>query len=127
MAARTTKTAAAEVEEYDFDSWTEDDETKAIEAIRPDVRYVIVERTFVGRFGDGEIVKLPLSISLNDIDRLSAEFPNPVDQVKELLRTMGGDAALEVFTSHDLAETMVLAEKFFSVFSRIAGASLPES
>lgn len=124
MAARK---PTAEVEEYDFDNWSEEDEQKAIEALKPDVRYVIVEKTFVGRFGDGVIVKLPLSISLDDIDRLSADFPNPVDQVKELLRTMGGDDALAQFTSHDLTETVVMAEKFFQVFSRIAGASLPES
>lgn len=124
-AKKTTDTVA--LEEYDFDSWSEDDETKAIEALKPEVRYIIVEKTFVGRFDDGEIVQLPLSISLDDIDRLEAEHPSPVDQVKELLRTLGGDEALKVFVSHDLAATMVMAEKFFKVFSRIAGATFPES
>src|SRR5690606_30976078 len=97
------------------------------EALKPDVRYIIVGKTFVGRFDDGKIVNLPLSITLEDIDRLEAEHPSPVDQVKALLRVMGGDDALKVFVSHDLAATMAMAEKFFKVFSRIAGASFPES
>jgi hypothetical protein len=122
--AATSKTA---VPEYDFDAWTEEDENKAIAALVPEVKYIIVERMFVGRFPDGVIVKLPLSISLNDIDEMSERTPNPVDQVKSLLLTIGGEDAVGEFTKHDLAETMVMAEKFFTVFSRIAGASLPES
>jgi len=126
MAARTT-TSTAPADEYDFDSWDEEKETAAIAALVPDIKHVIVEKSFVGRFGDGTIVKLPLEISLDDIDRLSAEFANPVDQVKELLTTMGGPEVAREFASHNLAETIAMANRFFNVFSRIAGAALPES
>jgi hypothetical protein len=127
MAARTTtKTAAAEPE-YDFDNWSEADEEKALAALAPQIKYIIVEKTFVGRFEDGVIVKLPLSISLDDIDQLTDDFQNPVDQVKELLKTMGGEESVKEFTRHNMTETIAMAEKFFSVFSRIAGASVPES
>lgn len=125
MAASTTKTAAAEPE-YDFDNWSEDMEEKAIAALAPKIKYIIVEKTFIGRFEDGAIVKLPLSITLDDIDHLSAEFTNPVDQVKELLKTMGGEDSVKEFTRHNMTETIGMAEKFFSVFQRIAGASVPE-
>lgn len=123
--ATSTKTTAV-TPEYDFDNWSEEDEKKAIAALAPDVKYIIVEKTFVGRFEDGVIVKLPLSISLDDIDDLSAEFSNPVDQVKELLKTMGGEESVKEFTRHNMTETIAMAEKFFSVFQRIAGASFPE-
>jgi hypothetical protein len=126
MAARTTPTPPAPVEEYDFDNWSEEDETKAIAELVPDVRYVIVERTFVGRFADGVIVKLPLSISLDDIDALTETTPNPVDQVKTLLRTIGGEASVQDFSRHDLSETIIMADKFFRVFTRISQAALPE-
>lgn len=126
MAASTTKTVTAEPE-YDFDNWSEDDEKKALAALVPNIKYIIVEKTFIGRFEDGAIVKLPLSITLDDIDRLSAEFTNPVDQVKDLLKTMGGEDSVKEFTRHNMTETIAMAEKFFSVFQRIAGASVPES
>jgi hypothetical protein len=121
------QTEPVEVVEYDFDSWSEEDEEKAIAALVPQIKHIIVEKTFVGRFPDGVIVKLPLSISLDDIDAMSETTPNPVDQVKELLNRMGGPEALAEFTRHDLAETIVMAERFFQVFTRIAGASFPES
>ena len=122
-----TRKPTAPVEEYDFDSWTDEDEEKALAAIRPDIRHIIVERNFIGRFEDGSIVKLPLTISLDDIDRLSSEFASPVDQVKALLDTMGGDDAVREFSRHDLTETIMMADRFFTIFGRIAGAALPES
>jgi hypothetical protein len=130
MAARTTATKpapAAEVEEYDFDSWTEDNEAAAIAALAPNTRYIIVEKNFIGRFEDGVTVKLPLSITLDDVEMMSAENPDPVDQVKALLKGMGGDDAVKEFTRHNLAETIQLSEKFFAVFTRISQATIPES
>lgn len=126
--ATTTKTAKpAEVVEYDFDNWNEDAESKALAALAPDVKYIIVEGSFVGRFTDGSIIKLPLSISIDDIDTMTENTPNPVDQIKNLLRDVGGDDAVTEFTKHNMTEAVVLAEKFFTVFTRIAQASFPES
>lgn len=129
MAASTkpkSEESPVESEEYDFEGWTEDDEKAAIAALAPEVRYIIVEKTFVGRFADGAIVKMPLSISLDDIDQLQAESESPVDQFKALLTKIGGESAARAFSSHDLAETVVMSERFFKIFSRIAQASLPE-
>lgn len=130
MAARATnktQTATAPVEEYDFDSWTEDDEEKALAALAPDVKHIIVERSFVGRFRDGTIIKLPLDISLDDIDVLSESHDNPVDQIKALLAQIGGDDAAKEFTRQNMADAIAMATKFFNVFARIAGATVPES
>ena len=126
--ATTTKTAKpTEVVEYDFDSWTEEDETKALAALAPDIKHIIVEKDFIGRFEDGTIVKLPLSLSVDEIDELTEKTENPVDQVKVLLEQLGGKDAVAEFTRQNMTETIAMANKFFTVFARIAGASLPES
>jgi hypothetical protein len=125
-AATTSKTKTEPAPEYDFDSWTEEDENKALAALVPDVKYIIVEKNFIGRFPDGTIVKMPLSISLDDVDALQAGSGNPVDQFKALLARVAGEDVAKEFSSHDLAETVFMAEKFFTVFSRISQAALPE-
>lgn len=125
MATSATKTATA-VPEYDFDNWSEDDEKKALAALVPDIKHIIVEKNFIGRFPDGAIVKMPLSISLDDVDALQAESGNPVDQFKTLLKRVGGQEVAAEFSRHDLAETVVMSERFFTIFSRISQASLPE-
>lgn len=116
-----------EVVEYDFDSWTEDSETQAIAALVPKVQHIIVEKDFIGRFEDGTIVKLPLSLSVDEIDALTEKTENPVDQVKVLLEQLGGKDAVAEFTRQNMTETIAMANRFFAVFARIAGASLPES
>ena len=113
--------------EYDFDNWNEEAEEAAIAKIVPEVKYIIVERKFVGRFADGDIVEVPLSITLADIDEMQQIATSPVDQFKEILRSVGGDDAVKKFTSHDLAEAAVLAEKYFRTLTRVQMAALPES
>ncbi|MGW9345587.1 hypothetical protein ACWGR3_28960 [Streptomyces albidoflavus] len=124
--ATTRKPTPEPTPEYDFDNWTEEAEEKAIAALVPDVRWIIVEQNFIGRFVDGTIVKLPIRLSVDDIDELDAVAASPVDQLKHLLTKIGGADAAKEFTSHDIAEAMVLATKYFTVLRRVAGASLPE-
>lgn len=135
MATRAKPAPAAEVvdtddidlDSIDFDAWTKDDEQKAIEALAPKIKYVIVEKSFIGRFEDGAKVKLPLNISLDELDSLSEEAADPVDQVKLMLERLGGPESRDEFTRHSLPETIAMAQKFSEVFQRIAGAKLPES
>lgn len=127
MAAPKTKTEQAPTPvQYDFDNWDAEAEAKAIEAARPDTRYIIVEKKFVGRFEDGTIVEMPLTLSMDDIDELEDLKVGPVDQFKHLLTTIAGEQVAKDFSSHHIAETMFLAEKFFTVLQRLAGATLPE-
>ena len=123
---KTTSTEPVVEPEYDFDTWSEADEEKAIAALVPDVRYIIVEKVFIGRFVDGTIVKVPLSISLDDVDGLQEGYASPIDQFKKLLTTVGGEAAAKEFSSHDLTETAILSEKFFTILQRIQKVALPE-
>lgn len=118
---------AASKTAYDFDKWTEEDEEHAIASAVPNVKHIIAERRFVGRFEDGDIVEVPLSISLNDIDALQAEYPTPVDQFRAIIRTLGGEEAEQKFSQHDLVEAVIMSEKFFRVLQRVQAAAFPES
>lgn len=126
MAARTT-TPADPSAEYDFDNWTKEDEEKAVAALRPDVRYIIVENRFIGRFVDHSIVEIPFNLSVDDIAELEEVAPDdPIGQLKHLLTKIGGAQVAKEFTAHDIAETMILATKYFDLLTRRASASLPE-
>ncbi|GGH34234.1 hypothetical protein [Microbacterium album] len=129
MAARSPKTAKPEapVEEYDFDAWTPEDEEKAIAAIAPEVKYIIVERTFVGRFFDGTIVKASLALSLNDVDALQAEHENEIDQFRALIKVVGGEENVSALSRQDISDVAQMATKYFDVLQRIQGANRPES
>lgn len=122
----TTRKTAEQTEQYDFDNWNEEAETKAIAAIAPEVKYVIVERTFVGRFFDGTIVKAPLALSLNDVDALQEEHENEVDQFRSLIRVIGGETNVAELSRQDISDVTQMALKYFNVLQRIQGASRPE-
>jgi hypothetical protein len=113
-----------------FDSWDEEKETAAIAeaAAAMDVKYIIIEgRIFAGKFPDGTIIKAPLDISLDQIDAISAENDAQVDQVKELFRMIGDEAAAVELEKQNLASTIIYAQKFFAVFQRITEAALGKS
>lgn len=106
-----------------FDEWDEAAEEAAIAqaAAAADVRYIILEgRVFVARFPDGAIVKAPLDISLADLDALTAEFDNPVDQAKALLERVGEEGSADVLAAQPLPSVVIFAERYFGVFERIA-------
>lgn len=123
-AAKSTRTKP-EVE-YDFDSWDEESEQKALQAIAPKVKYIIVEGEFVGRFTDGTIVRMTLSLSVDDIDDVTSSSDNPIDQFKSLLVKLGDKKSAAEFTKRDLAEAMAMASKFFELIEKKAKASLGE-
>lgn len=115
-----------EVEEYDFDGWTQEAEDAALKEMN-DVKHVIVEGKFVGRFADGTIVKIPLELALGMIDELQAEFPNPVDQFKHLLRTFMGEESAADLDKRSLIPVAILAEKYFRALQRAQVLAFPES
>lgn len=80
------------VVEYDFDNWDQETEDAALVALN-DVKYIIVEQDFVGRFADGTIVRIPLRLNLALVDELQAKHDSQIDQFKALVQTFGGDLA----------------------------------
>lgn len=120
----------AEVTDADeklFAEWDEEKEEAAIAeaAAAADVPCIIIEgRIFAGRFPDGMIIKAPLDMTVEDLDAVSAEFDNPVDHVKALLRRIGSEKSAEALERTNLASVVIFATKFFSTFERVAGAAL---
>ncbi|KAB1867337.1 hypothetical protein [Microbacterium algeriense] len=126
MATPKTKPAAAAVPEYDFDNWSEEAEEKAIAAAVPEVKYIIVEKRFIGRLGDGTIIEVPLTLSFDFIDQLQADYSTPIDQFKAILTEIGGEAISADFGKRDMVEGAILAEKYFRVLQRVQQAAFPE-
>lgn len=123
--------ATAKITDKDFDTWTEDDEEAAIKQIAAEssVRYIIVEKDFVGRFPDGTILRAPVRLSVNDLDVITstdADGGTEVDQIKALLRVLGREEDLAVFEAQDLVSATDYAMKYMKVFSRVAGIALGE-
>lgn len=117
------------VEEFDFDSWDEAAEEAAIAdvAALTNVLYIIVEgKTFVARFPDMRIIKVPLQVSLETIDKLSEIEGDELDQVKSLLSLLGQDDDLDYLKSANLISVTNFATKYFAVLERVIGVSLGE-
>lgn len=126
MATPKSTKATAAAPQYDFDNWSEDAEEKAILAAVPQVQYIIVEKRFIGRLGDGTIIEVPLTLSLDFIDQLQADHSTPVDQFKAILIEIGGDAIAKDLGKRDMVEGAILAEKYFRVLQRVQQAAFPE-
>ena len=112
-----------------FDAWTPEAEEKAIElaASLADVPCIIIEgRILAGRFPDGEILKAPLDFSVADLEAITTEFDNPVDQIAGLLKRLGNDKTAEALKTKDLSSVVIFAEKFFDTFAKVAQLALGE-
>ncbi|WP_295104744.1 hypothetical protein [uncultured Microbacterium sp.] len=122
----TPKKTTEPVPAYDFDSWSEEDEEKAIAAAVPEVKYIIVEKRFIGRLADGTIIEAPLSITLDEVDEMQAAYATPVDQFKSILKKVGGDELAADFSKRDMVEGAILAEKYFRTLQKVQQAAFPE-
>lgn len=125
-APKKTTPAEPEVVEYDFDNWTEEAEEAALRKLN-DVQYIIVGTDFVGRFADGEIVKIPLSLSLSVIDELQEQHAEPTEQFRHLIQTYAGDALAAGLNERNLISVAIMTEKYFRALRRAQTLAFPES
>lgn len=115
--------------DYDFDNFDED---KIIDALRDElsVKYIILgdSKTFVARFPDGKVVKVPLLFSVQEVEKLSSlEEQGEVAQLRELLDALCEDEeTAQLVLEHSFAEVQDFATKYFRVVEKMSGASLPE-
>lgn len=112
--------------DYDFDNWDQDTEDAALVALN-DVKYIIVEQDFVGRFADGTIVRIPLRLNLALVDELQAKHASQIDQFKSLVQTFGGDALAASLDSQGLIAVAIITEKYFRCLGRAQELAFPES
>lgn len=111
---------------YDFDNWSQDDEDAALRALN-DVRYIIVDGDFVGKFSDGTIVKLPLVLKLSMIEELQALHSESIDQFRELLKMFAGEDAAEQLQERNLISVAIMTEKYFRAMRRAQELAFPQS
>ena len=134
MTAKTIKTTKTDAEtreftDADFDAWTQEAETAAIEAIAAasQIRYIVVEGTFVGRFPDGTILRTPVRFNTEDLDKVSSVAgDSELDQVRALFSVLGDKEALSYLEGADLVSATDYAKKYLSVFARVMGVALGE-
>lgn len=120
-------TQATAEDDKAFEAWTAEAEEEAIElaASLANVPCIIIEgRILAGRFPDGEIIKTPLDFSVADLEAITAEHDNPVDQISALLVRLGSEKTAEALKKQDLSSVVIYAEKFFDTFSRVAQVAL---
>lgn len=112
--------------EYDFDNWNQETEDAALAALN-DVKYIIVEQHFVGRFADGTIVRIPLRLNLALVDELQAKYDSQIDQFKSLVKTFGGDELAASLDTQGLIAVAIITEKYFRCLGRAQELAFPES
>lgn len=110
--------------DYDFDGWDEAAEESAIANLAPDVKHIIVEGDFVGRYSNGDTIRLSLSLPLDTILDLESTDGGEIAQFKKLIASIGNDADIATFGRHGFTDSLALATRYFEVLERIAGASL---
>ena len=119
----TPKTKAVE---YDFDSWDQDAEDAALVALN-DVKHIIVEQDFVGRFADGTIVRIPLRLNLALVDELQAKHNAEIDQFKALVERFGSEELAAALDTQGLIAVAIITEKYFRCLGRAQELAFPES
>ncbi len=127
MAARATETTKApEFSDADFDAWDDEAEVAELEKLN-ETKYIIVEGQFVGRFGDGQIVKLPLKLKASMVADLNKQFDDPVEQFRHLLVTFAGEEVADAFDEQGLIPSAIMTEKYFRAIGRAQELAFPES
>ena len=103
----TSKTETTSIPEIDFDSWTPEQEEAALKQIAQasKCKYAIGDNHFYGRFPDGTIINLPLSISLEDVN--------------ELIEKIAGKEDAEKFLAQPTPSMIDMANKYFEIFQKL--------
>ena len=122
MASRTTTEPAPDVE-YDFDSWDEQAEAAALAALAGSFKYIIVEGAFVGRFGDGDVVRIPLEFNLDVLDGLD-ETAAPVDQLRQILAALGDQATADRILKQPVTQVATCASVYFTLVQKVTEQSI---
>lgn len=117
----TSKTETTSIPEINFDSWTPEQEEAALKQIAQAAKckYAIGDNHFYGRFPDGTIINLPLSISLEDVNEISEGDVASVDQFTRLIEKIAGKEDAEKFLAQPTPSMIDMANKYFEIFQKL--------
>jgi len=111
-----------------FDTTPEAEEA-AIQALADELspRYVIVEKSLAVKFPTGHIIKISLDVPFEEFEKIVERDGDDSQQFKEILAFLGKDRELEIIKGQGSIAVMSLAQKYFTTWNKVVGASLGES
>lgn len=108
-----------------FDEWTDEQETQAIEAIGESLqnKYQVIGQNLWVLMPNGHRYKMPLNVDVTIFTSLDKRQLDPVDQVRELIRTINPDDADRI-ANENFINVVALSYKYADVFEKVQGATL---
>lgn len=119
---------AAELAAIDFDvpESAEDDAIKALSVVLAP-RFVIVEKSLAVKFPTGKIIKISLDVPFEKFEEIVASDGDDADQFNQILDFLGDSRAQTILRAEGTVAVMATAQKYFTVWQKVVGASLGES
>lgn len=115
-------------EEFNFEQSPEELEAEIAKiADETAIKYLVTDGSFVSKFPDGRIIKVPIKLSVNQADSLDAEGASSIDQAKQLIRLFGSEEEQEYLADADMMVVIDFVNKYMTVLQRIQGLTLGES
>lgn len=123
--------AEKKTEAFDFDAAADSyDEDAALQEVSSTLtpRVIVIEGKAVAKFPDGRIYRLPLAMSIDDADELSAiEGDDPVEQIRKLFGRLCGEKESASLMSEPFLSVSAFAKRYFELFEKVNSATLGES
>lgn len=115
----------------DFESWTQEDEEKALEASaeRMKVKHLIKDGSVWFLAPHGHIYKLPLNLSIDDFVRLSDLQSNTeqIQTLKDILAAFAGEDAAKELAKEPAMVPFNILNDYGELLAKIQGVELGKS
>lgn len=117
----TNETTNLDLDAVDFDDWDETKEQEALKAAARSAkcRHIIGGDCFIGRFPDGTKVKLPLRLSLADIEEITRDDTDSVTQFTRVLEKVGGRKTADTIAKQPTTSMIDMANSYFTAYQKI--------
>lgn len=115
----------------DFESWTQEDEEKALEALaeRMKVKHLIKDDSVWFLAPHGHIYKLPLNLSIDDFVRLSDLQSNTeqIQTLKDILAAFASEDAAKELAKEPVMVPFNILNDYGELLAKIQGVELGKS
>lgn len=120
-------TDTTDIDRIDFDAWNDKKENEAIDALakasRP--RHAIGGDLYIALLPDGTRIKLPLRLSLADVQAITTDpTSDGVDQVIKLLDRIGDKKTTDIIKNAPIATMSAIADDYFQIIGKITNTTL---
>lgn len=113
--------------DYNFDQSPEEQEAEIAKiADNQSVKYLVVEGSFVAKFPDGKILKVPVKLSVEQLDGIDDASKGQIEQAKALIGMFGTERDQKYLAGQSVFSTVDFIEKYMKVFARVQGLAMGE-